>query len=228
MSDARQRIVSAVRDGLRRGVLPGPEDPGASPTTRVSPPASTDALVAAFTQALEALKGTVQRVATPEAARDAVVALAAGAHASAYLSWDEDAIGCPGLFDALTAHGQRREVYDLPATAAARDRALLALSPVTLGITGADAALADSGGLVLVHGPGRGRLCSLLPPVHVAVVPTARLVPDLETVLAARPALLDEASNVVVIAGPSRTADIEMTLTHGVHGPRHVHVVLVG
>ncbi len=228
MSDARQRIVSAVRDGLRRGVLPGPADSDADTTTRAAPPASTDTLVAGFTAALEALKGTVRRVATTAAAREAVVGLAADCHASTYLSWDEDAIGCPGLFDALAAHGLRREVYDLPATAAARDRALLALSPVTLGVTGADAALADSGGLVLVHGPGRGRLCSLLPPVHVAVVRVERVAPDLETFLAGRPAVLDEASNVVVIAGPSRTADIEMTLTHGVHGPRHVHVVLIG
>jgi L-lactate dehydrogenase complex protein LldG len=68
----------------------------------------------------------------------------------------------------------------------------------------------------------------VLPPVHVAIVSRQQLVANLGTLLQARPGLLDEASNIVIIAGPSRTADIEMTLSHGVHGPKHVHVVLVG
>jgi L-lactate dehydrogenase complex protein LldG len=102
------------------------------------------------------------------------------------------------------------------------------LGAITLGITGADAALADAGAIVVVAGPGRGRLVSVLPPVHVAIVSRQQLVANLGTLLQRRPGLLDEASNIVIIAGPSRTADIEMTLSHGVHGPKHVHVVLVG
>lgn len=227
MSDARHRVLSAVRDSLRRAVLPdsAPGDP-AKHAPRAAPP--RDAMVESFTAVLEALKGTVHRAATPEAAGAVVAAIAAGYHAASYLSWDERAIACPGLFATLAAHGLRREPGDLAATAAARDRQLLALGSVPLGVTGADAALADSGGLVLVNGPGRGRLCSLLPPIHVAIVPIERMVPDLAAFLAGRPGVFDEASNVVVIAGPSRTADIEMTLTHGVHGPRHLHVVLTG
>ena len=116
----------------------------------------------------------------------------------------------------------------MPSDGAARDRVMRMIAAPPLGVTGADAALADTGALVLVAGPGRGRLCSMLPPVHVALVPLERLVRDLGAFLESRPGLLDEASNVAVIAGPSRTADIEMTLTHGVHGPRHVHVVLMG
>jgi L-lactate dehydrogenase complex protein LldG len=102
------------------------------------------------------------------------------------------------------------------------------LGAVVLGFTGADAALADSGAIVLVGGPGRSRLASLLPPIHVALLPVDRVLPDLATLFAGRPGLLDESSQVVCIAGPSRTADIEMTLSHGVHGPTHVHVVLIG
>jgi L-lactate dehydrogenase complex protein LldG len=95
-------------------------------------------------------------------------------------------------------------------------------------VTGADAALADTGSIGLVHGHGRARLVSLLPPVHVALVPVAHLHATLGALLAAQPHLLGGAANVVFITGPSRTADIEMTLTRGVHGPRIVHVVFVG
>jgi L-lactate dehydrogenase complex protein LldG len=98
---------------------------------------------------------------------------------------------------------------------------------VGIGLTGAHAALADSGAIVLVSGPGRGRLASLLPPAHVAIVSERRMWPSLPALVRAEPGLLDAGSNVVVVAGPSRTADIEMTLTHGVHGPKHVHVILM-
>jgi L-lactate dehydrogenase complex protein LldG len=51
--------------------------------------------------------------------------------------------------------------------------------------------------------------------------------PSLTALVRAEPELLAAGSNVVLVAGPSRTADIEMTLTHGVHGPKHVHVILM-
>ena len=60
----------------------------------------------------------------------------------------------------------------------------------------------------------------------MAVVPERRLAPTFADLVRAEPRLLDAGSNVVIVAGPSRTADIEMTLSHGVHGPMHIHVIL--
>ncbi len=111
---------------------------------------------------------------------------------------------------------------------ATRDLDYRRLDAAVVGMTSAHAALADTGSVVLVHGAGRARLVSLLPPVHVAIVPVACLHATLGALLVAQPGLLRESANVVVVTGPSRTADIEMTLTRGVHGPRFVHVVLVG
>lgn len=95
---------------------------------------------------------------------------------------------------------------------------------VTAGITGVDAALADTGTLVLRTSPDRGRLLSLLPPVHVAVLDAASLLPDLGSFLC-QPRV--DASSIVLITGPSKTADIEQNLVTGVHGPGELHVILV-
>jgi len=225
MSSARDRILASIRSGL-----PHAELPGATEARPVLPPAPAAAapndLSALFEAALTALTGTVHHAATPAAVAHAVASIAASCGAGTYLAWDEAEIGCPGLFEALTARGLRRVTYDLPFDAGGRDAGVRALEDVGLGITGADAGLADGGALVLASGPGRGRLASLLPPVHVAILSASKLIPSLPALLAARPDLVGRGSNFVAIAGPSRTADIEMTLTHGVHGPKHVHVIL--
>lgn len=225
MNDARSRILGAVRRSLVKAVLP---DASPSPGDRTVQQPAAGPLADQFTAALEAMKGRVHTAADPAAAATVVAVIAAEYGATSYVSWDEAALGCPGVMARLAAGGLTRVPYDVPSDPGERGRLMTALGAVPLGLTGADAALADCGALVLVAGPGRGRLVSVLPPVHVAVVPLDRLVPSLGALLAARPGLFDEASNVVAIAGPSRTADIEMTLTHGVHGPKHVHVVLVG
>ena len=65
-------------------------------------------------------------------------------------------------------------------------------------------------------------------PVHIAVVDRSRMMRSLPDLLLSRPELATAGSNLVCITGPSRTADIEHTLSRGVHGPREVHVILVG
>ncbi len=94
------------------------------------------------------------------------------------------------------------------------------------GLTTADAAVAVSGTLVLSCGPGRPRAASLLPALHVAVLPAGRIVATLDELLAARPASLPSA--LTLVTGPSRTADIELVPVRGVHGPTDVMVVVVG
>jgi L-lactate dehydrogenase complex protein LldG len=227
MSDARTRMLSTIREQLVKAVLPASAP---QPPVIESPAAQPDrsAALAQFTAAFTALTGRVHRVATPEAAAAAIVSIANDAGAAEFISWNQDTLSCPGLLQALAGAGLRRVTYDVPADPRARDLLMQRLGPVVLGITGADAALADSGAIVVVAGPGRGRLPSLLPPVHVAIVPVDRLHTNIGTLVASRPGLLDEASNVVAITGPSRTADIEMTLSHGVHGPKAIHAVLIG
>jgi L-lactate dehydrogenase complex protein LldG len=231
MSGPRERILATVRDALLRAELPHSGFTAPFYTAPVYTPAR-DATTAAdrvsrFTQALTALTGDVHHASSLASIGDTIASIAQQYGCASYLSWSDEAMGCAGLTDALSSRGLQRVTYDLPFDQAGRDERVRALAAVELGITGADAALADSGAIVLASGPGRGRLASLLPPVHIALVRHDRLFPSLPALIAARPDLVAAGSNFVVIAGPSRTADIEMTLTHGVHGPKRVHAILL-
>lgn len=143
------------------------------------------------------------------------------------LAWEDSEIPLEGLGAALSAAGIARLDAMLPAEPALRRARLDELGRAAVGVTGALAGLADTGTLALSSGPTRPRLASLLPRVHIAVVAKSALYPTMAAFFSAHPDVVREASNLVFITGPSRTADIEQTLTIGVHGPREVHVVLV-
>jgi len=102
-----------------------------------------------------------------------------------------------------------------------------ALETADVGITGADYALAETGSLVLLASASEARLISLLPPVHLAVVSKERLLAGLDELVTLLPDPAAATSALVIITGPSRTADIEQILVRGVHGPREVHVLLI-
>jgi len=91
------------------------------------------------------------------------------------------------------------------------------------GVTKAICGLADTGSILEADGEGSPLHASLLPEIHIAVLHKADILPSLPNALH----LVKDTSAAVFITGPSRTADIEMTLTIGVHGPREVHVFLV-
>jgi L-lactate dehydrogenase complex protein LldG len=92
------------------------------------------------------------------------------------------------------------------------------------GVTGAVCGIADTGSLLLAGAEKDALTPSLLPEMHVVVLKRSQLVASLPEALT-----LPEArqASAVVVTGPSRTADIEMTLTIGVHGPGEVHVFLI-
>ncbi len=226
MTTPRERILGSIRSGLVRAGLPAGTGHPTARGPALSPPAPTPELAERFVASLTALSGHAHRAIGASGVADAIAGVARAHQASSFISWDDDQIGCQGLIEALSSRGLARVMYDIGGDPERRVREAEALAGVRLGVTGAFAALADTGGLVLISGPGRGRLVSLLPPVHVAVVDQRRLRPSLAALLAEEPGLLDAGSNVVVVAGPSRTADIEMTITLGVHGPTDVHVIL--
>jgi iron-sulfur cluster protein len=102
-----------------------------------------------------------------------------------------------------------------------------------MGISGANIAIADSGTIVLLTNEGNGRLVTTLPPIHVALVGVEKIVPSLdeatEILKLLAPSATGQKMSVYVsfTTGPSRSADIELSLAIGVHGPKEVHIVLV-
>jgi L-lactate dehydrogenase complex protein LldG len=243
MSD-RATVLGNIAANLRRGgeghlgdLLAAPPSDGRHEEARLKPgpavasdaavPWGRDLAVERFRAELTAIAGRVHRATDDPAAVASIVTLCRERGVSCVLSWDPRWISLEGLPAAMAAAGIALDLGFVP-RGEARAARLAALESIQIGVTGALAGIAESGTVAVVSGQGRSRLASLLPPVHVAVLRAERLYPSLDAFFAAHPDVADEGSNLVLITGPSRTADIEMTLTRGVHGPGEVHVVLVG
>lgn len=107
------------------------------------------------------------------------------------------------------------------------DHSPQSLARCDLGVTSAVAAVAQTGSLVLDSVRTGARALSLLPAVHLAVVPAGALVPAAGDVVRTwSGSRLNP--NLVFVTGPSRSADIELQITLGVHGPRSLWIALVG
>ena len=108
---------------------------------------------------------------------------------------------------------------------AVSDHAPAVAADADLGVTGAIAGIAATGSVVVDADRAGGRGAGLLPRVHLAVLPLARLVPTPSDVLRRGPRPLP--SNRVLVTGPSRTGDIEQIITLGAHGPTALEILVL-
>ncbi len=173
-----------------------------------------------FAAALTALQGEVVPVADMAQAGEAIVAFLQREGITRLWAW-EDAHLPPEIVAALDAAGIAHPVAAFPLAEESDEEAEIPRA----GLTGALAGIAATGSLVVPGGAGQPQTASLLPEIHLAVLRAADIVPDLATALAL-PAV-KQVAMTSIITGPSRTADIEMTLTIGVHGPKRVVVFVV-
>jgi L-lactate dehydrogenase complex protein LldG len=206
---ARDKILAQVRDSLRTAFLPEVDDEAPSVIPRTDP--EGDELRKIFIDELGELGVAFHHERSDAAVHDRVRSLVTGKR---ILTWDLSCLpyrlGEIVRQEKLIFGGEDKEVKE----------------KAVIGLTGVHAALARTGSLVIVSAPGLPRTASLLPPTHIAVVRPGDLIPDLETFLADNLYCIPDTSNITVITGPSRTADIELAITLGVHGPGELIVIL--
>ena len=98
---------------------------------------------------------------------------------------------------------------------------------IDAGVTATEGAIAETGALILWPTPAEPRLMSLVPPIHIAVLSAAKIYDTFADVIANENWAARMPTNALLISGPSKTADIEMTLAFGVHGPKELVVIIV-
>ena len=219
----RSTFLAEVRRALAvggRGESSSP--PPAVQATKAAKKSAFENLADQFAREAQAAEAEVLRVSSLAEAREGVRELLKKLGAERIVQGDTDGLR------ALDAGGDGLELTSIRLDESGQNDLRVAIAAAEVGLTEAEYGVAESGTLVLLHRPGQGRAISLLPPVHVAVVRAADLLPDLAALfrrLATDPRY--PASAVTLITGPSRTGDIEFVITKGVHGPREVHIVLV-
>ena len=178
---------------------------------------------------VEATGGKAYRAADLLAAREVLASLLEEAAAKSALCWEHEVLSRMGLTEILQSRNIVRHSYESLSRMdfAAQRAAMLACD---IGISSVDCAIAETGTLMVCSRPGQERVASLLPIMHVAIVERQQIVPDLIDAfdILHQRGLGNLPSNTTLITGPSKTGDIELQLTTGVHGPKHWRVILVG
>jgi L-lactate dehydrogenase complex protein LldG len=211
-STSRARVLGLVRTSLGRSAGQLPASLAAS-ALRV-PTMDRVSITELFVRNFENLSGKCFRVPDASSAATTVAKLVQGSTAVASNAPFLRETGIASLAGVATG------ITD-------RDRLRVACAEAGVGITAADYALADTGTLVLFSSTEEARVISLLPPVHVAVFPASRILTGLDELLSMVPNPSERSSAMVLITGPSRTADIEQILVRGVHGPGKIFAVIV-
>ena len=222
----RAHFLQKVSSAIGNRTLPDQNET----STRQNNPATADlqTLINKFIEEANAVKAETHLASDDEVALETVIQLLNNQTNNKYMSWDDSCLPIKNLEKRLDSANYLRYQSTVPRDTMERTRTHIKLAEVSVGITGCNAALADTGSIVLESKPGQGRLSSLLPAIHIALLTTDQIYPTMESYIKAQPETGNRSSNLIIVTGPSRTADITQTLTLGVHGPGTLHIIIVG
>lgn len=225
--NSRDTILNKLR-AARRPFEDAPPRPKDYLDVTLVEDTSAQGLLERFTREMVNLKGEVFPVVGNEAACQKVMELLRSHDTRQLIAWDFQHIPVDGLEQSIRSAGVEiliPETHD-----EFRDEMVQAASQAQVGLTGVDAAAAATGTLIVSTAPGKGRMPTVLAPVHIAVMTLDQLVPRIESWVAQQRAqglaTMQSAANICFITGPSRTGDIEMEIVLGVHGPAKLQVVV--
>lgn len=227
MSTSRDHILKKLR-AARKPFPDAPPRP--QPYRPVAPldDQSSEGLLERFGREITNLLGEIVIVEGDEAARLAILDLLRAQQTTDLLAWDFRYIPVVGLEAAI--HNAGITIHHPETHDEFRAETIETIRHAQAGLTGADAAIAATGTLIVSTGPGKGRIPTVLAPTHIAVVTLDQIVPRLEDWVAQQRAnglaSIRDRGNICFISGPSRTGDIEMQMILGVHGPGKVQVVV--
>lgn len=210
MDQVRDEILGKVRESLgRRAAAPPPSVPA---TARILPRKAGDpeAEIALLLAEIEKLSGVTRRLASRDDLRSALAEIVQAEAVKRATLWTTPELTTWGVAGLLQTLG-----VEIVSPQAGKQL----VATCELGVTGADAVLPETGTILLRSSPERPRVVSLLPRVHLAIFTPAALRADLHQAFAEA----KDAGYSVLVTGPSRTADIELTLTLGVHGPKALY-----
>jgi L-lactate dehydrogenase complex protein LldG len=222
----REVFLSRVREAAAAGrayrVHPSPTRP--KPLAGSAP----DDPIARMAREVEASGGHSHVVNDPAGVREILSNLLTQTEARSALCWKHPLLERIGLRELLEERGVELCDYDAlaPLTFDEQRTKMLAAD---IGITGTTWAIAETGTLAVASGPGSERLASLAPRLHVAVIEASQILPTLFDLFARYGGDSGHPlpTNLTLITGPSKTGDIELELTTGVHGPAHWHVIIL-
>src|SRR5262245_38360093 len=183
------------------------------------------ALIDQFESELTKVGGRFHRAAGAQAGLEYIEEVASARRATTIIGWSDPVLDGIDLRERLEEKGIEFVTENIGEAFIQRAAA------AGIGVSGVDYALADTGTLVLLSGEGRARSVSLLPSVHIALLRPEQVIGELDDLFCLMRDATDRdkvpSSAVTFITGPSRTADIELTLVVGVHGPQELHAVML-
>jgi L-lactate dehydrogenase complex protein LldG len=218
-NEARQEILSSIRTHLAASVpFDARETPVDHPAVQSAEPLASN-LIELFKQNLEAVDGHCIIVHSKGEIADALTQIIKALQKTKLRAQRIAISDAPELERLM--HMTDLEIEELGIAPNASD-----IFGFDVGLTTAQAAIAETGTLVLDSARERNRLVSLVPPVHIAIVDASSICATVGETLTMLQSGKEPSPAVTFITGPSRTGDIELTLTIGVHGPQEVYVII--
>jgi L-lactate dehydrogenase complex protein LldG len=220
-------VLDEIRRALGRTVTaaPQPLPPFIEPRTTIE----TNELIDRFTAEATAVGAHIHLAANETRCVELIAEICSTAGSAELATSGSDFIARLNLVDRIGPHGLA--VFS-PAVAPISHEDLIArLALCGAGVTTVDYAIAETGTIVLSNIEKHALLVSLLPPLHLAILRSSQIAASLDEVIQnigrqkiCAPA---EARSVTLITGPSRTSDVELVLSIGVHGPKELHVIIL-